>query len=212
QCRQSTGSAFRLAAAFSLVWFSGFLPTVYAQSSVQRVDRILDNTSGLLWTFTDHYFHGGDYPQAVRIDHLLIKMDPHFEDAYSVGAWLEWSDGLTDAAVADLKLGVKNNPDRYDLYAEMGDCYWYWLKKPEAAIPYYIHATSFYQEAPWTTFSALAHAAEKVGDYSRAAVAWRTARLKADGDPQELGPIEANLRRVMGKIAVQEGVSGAGAK
>lgn len=197
-------------AALLVCFFSGSIVPLRAESSLQRVDRILDNTSNLLWSFTDHYFHGGNYPQAIRLDHVLVKMDPHFEEAYSNGAWLEWSSGHTDAAVADLKLGVKNNPDRYDLYADMGDCYWYWLKEPIEAIPYYIRATSFYQDAPWTTFSALAHATEKVGDYSRAAVAWRTARLKANGDPQELGPIEANLRRVMAKMAAQEGIPTAG--
>ena len=145
---------------------SGATAASWAETS-SRVDSILDNTANILWTFTDDYFHSGDYAQSIRIDHLLFRLSPHMEQAYSIAAWLEWSSGDTPGAIRDLKKGIRANPNDYYMYSETGNCYWMWLKKPIEAIPYYIRATSFYMDAPWTDFTALAHAAEAAADQCR---------------------------------------------
>jgi tetratricopeptide (TPR) repeat protein len=179
--------------------------------SPQRVNRILNDTAGILWEFTDDYFHNGDYAQAIQLDRVINRLDPHLEEAYSVAAWLGWSSGHTSAAIAQLELGIRNNPNDYLLYSDTGDFYWLWLKQPAKALPYYIRATSFYAECPWSVFGSLAHAAEKEGDYGRAAIAWKTARLKA-ATQQELTPIESNLTRVLAQIdAIRGGHSRPGA-
>lgn len=172
----------------------------FAGPSPARVTQILAQTSDIIWKFSDHYFHGGDYPQAIRLHHLLERMDPHSEEPYALAAWLEWSSGDTPAAMADLRRGIQQNPERYYLYSEMGNCYGSWLKQPANAMPYYIRATSFYGETPVVVFHSLAHTAEQVGDYSRAAITWRMSLIKSQGEPVESSVEQRNLRRVLSKI------------
>lgn len=171
----------------------------------ERVNNILDRTADILWEMSDFYFHKGDHLQTIRLGHLVEQIQPQNDQPYSDIAWLEWSAGDSEDAVADLKRGVAANPDEYDLYADMGECYYLWLKRADEAMPYYIQATSYYDTAQWRVFSVMAHCAEKLGDYSRAALTWRIALLKAGDNEQEIGPSQNNLRRVMTELAQVEG-------
>jgi tetratricopeptide (TPR) repeat protein len=173
--------------------------------SESRAEAIVQNTADILWDFSGDYFHRGWHPQTIRLCHVVEQLDPHFVEAYSNAGWLEWSLGDSAAAIRDVKEGVARNPNNASAYGYAGDCFHLWLKRPDDAIPYYIRAEDFFADAPWYVDGSLAHAAEKAGDYDRAAVAWRTARLKTLDMPVERDTVDANLKRVMVRI---EAVSG----
>ena len=166
-----------------------------------RVDQILSNTAGILWQISDTYFQRGDYEQLIRLGHLVEVMTPQFEQSYGDLSWLEWSGGNNADAIDELARGVRCNPDDYYLWDDMGDCYLLWMKQPALALPYYIRAASFYSTAAWVVYPSLAHAAEGVGDYTLAAIAWRTAKMKAAGDRSKLDAVAHNLPRVLKELA-----------
>lgn len=69
---------------------------------------------------------------------IVTWLDPHFVLAFQVGAWT-LGDRLKKPAEAEefLKEGIRNNPDRYELYSELGFTYFFYLKDyPKAAIAF----------------------------------------------------------------------------
>lgn len=69
---------------------------------------------------------------------IVTWLDSHFVLAYQVGAWT-LGDRLKKPTEAEefLKEGIRNNPDRYELYSELGFTYFFYLKDyPKAAIAF----------------------------------------------------------------------------
>lgn len=84
--------------------------------------------ANLLWIKADEYHHeyiahGGDWTKnqdALGLDRLVTKFDPHFEEAYAAGERLMVGLGKLAEARAFLEEGVTNNPNSMMLHDEYG--------------------------------------------------------------------------------------------
>ncbi|HEX8833811.1 MAG TPA: tetratricopeptide repeat protein, partial [Abditibacteriaceae bacterium] len=68
------------------------------------------NTS-YFWRKSDEAFHAGDYPRAIGLHKAIVALDPADVESYGVAAWLMWSMGSGDEAVAHIKRGLAANPN-----------------------------------------------------------------------------------------------------
>jgi tetratricopeptide (TPR) repeat protein len=91
-----------------------------AQTDVaQAQDFFLD----VLTARADMYWHDGDYNNCARILMLQTDIDPQWLEPYEHASWLLWSNKRYADSVAVLKKGITNNPNRFELYFELGDLY-----------------------------------------------------------------------------------------
>lgn len=84
--------------------------------------------ANLLWLKLDIYHHEyiehhGDWTKnedALGLDRLITRLDPHFEEAYATGSVMLIGMGKPKEAVAYLEEGVTNNPNSMMLHDQMG--------------------------------------------------------------------------------------------
>jgi tetratricopeptide (TPR) repeat protein len=69
---------------------------------------------------SDVAWHRGDYPECVRINEDIIKLDPTWVDMYSTTAWLQWSMGQDIRALRTLHQGIAANPKSWEARFDMG--------------------------------------------------------------------------------------------
>ena len=144
--------------------------------------------AGLLWVRADDFFHQGNFDAIVPLVRIITWLDPHQLDVYTTGAWhldynfvdsSERSDRrYIPASIALLEEGVKNNPQTFDLYFELGWVHYYqkikdyekaayWIEK--ARHHYAIEAdTGKRTDHPGWVDRMLAHAYEKAGNIEMA--------------------------------------------
>src|SRR5579871_6542159 len=100
-------------------------------------DAVLGDTLNLLaMDKVDEHHHKGEFNHIINLYAIVVQGDPHNCDAYSNSAWLLWSSDRNDQAIAVLKKGITANPDRYDMYDELGTHYWIHLHDAQSALPY----------------------------------------------------------------------------
>jgi tetratricopeptide (TPR) repeat protein len=162
----------------------------------QQIARVRDTIVDALWLKTDEYWHGGDPAPAIDICRMVIELDPHFVEAYSVGAWLSLS--LPKANEHDAldfyQQGIARNPQSYELLHEFGFEY-YVLRKhnPEAALPYLKRAAELSPTAPIK--HTYAHALAQAGKPREAAAEWLRILKQFPNDPiarKELAKLQAS--------------------
>lgn len=126
----------------------------------------------LLWLKADEFWHRGLTHRILPIFKTIALMEPKFILAWSLGAW-HLSYNLSAEAKTDqeaqalivqgikfLKEGLARNPDRYDLYFELGWIYFDKLKDYETAIKYFRGATRY--PHPEYIDRLIVHAQEKI--------------------------------------------------
>jgi len=193
--------------------------------------------AGALWVRADEFFHTGLYQAILPIIRMVTWLDPHNVDVYTTGAW-HVGYNFTDAsersdkrylplAVALLKEGIANNPNRWNLYFELG--YTHYDRKLEDfpnAIKYYELAsqqkgvdpnTGESMERPAFVDRILAHEYEKVGAFDKAVAQWQKAIDRADGmtangkksdeyaDPTAAKTCRVNLARLLLRLGWRTG-------
>jgi len=97
------------------------------------VDTVTSDTVDQLWAQTDVYWHQGDYPRIIALDKLIVQLDPHFMEPYSIGGWLMESMGNYADAEAFYRLGVANNPKDSYLYYQLAAFYFNTQKDYQSA-------------------------------------------------------------------------------
>jgi tetratricopeptide (TPR) repeat protein len=126
-----------------------------------------------LWIKCDELFHQGDYQALVPIMHAIVRLDPHQIDVYATGAWHMLYNFVDSQERSDRRYipeglgfladGIKNNPDPFDLYHEMG-----WmlfddkLRRYEEATGYFIQAAEHH--SPPYYHHTIAHSYEREGN------------------------------------------------
>lgn len=144
-------------------------PLTSSQSQVDGItSRIVDN----LWSYSDVYFHDGDYNRIISLCRLISEADPSFDEAYENAAYLLWSQGDTQSADRFLQYGLKRSKDQLTLLLEFGR-HLNATKRPDAAIPYLKRASLMPQAGP-LVFVQLGHCYEKVKQYDKAVATWST--------------------------------------
>jgi len=86
----------------------------------------------LLWLKVDEYWHEGNIHRMLPMMYTVVRLDPHFVDAYSVGAWhlaynvvaamISEADKqrYIEEGIAFLKDGIEKNPFEHKLYFDLG--------------------------------------------------------------------------------------------
>lgn len=175
----------------------GLMVELPGQFLVASMAGFKEVVAGALWIRADEFFHEGNYQAIVPIVRLVTWLDPHNIDVYTTGAWhldynfVDEKNQLSDkryipASIALLKEGIRNNPDIYDLYFELG--WTHYNKKvmdQENALKYIEMACKYDARDPNTgrhvgrpefVDRMLAHAYEKVGRFDDAIAQWHKAR------------------------------------
>jgi len=149
-------------------------PTSLAQpeippGSLEKLQDMFGLLRDRLWEIDDYFWHRGEFERCIATLRLITAMDPHDAEAYSGGAWLMQNQLRDDEAEAYLIEGVRNNPDLYDLYWELG--YFYYMHERFAeAIDNLEKAVGF--DVPAFVWHLLAHAHEHAGDTGAALAIW----------------------------------------
>ena len=174
------------------------LPGPFIVASLSGFKEVI---AGALWIRADTFFHQGNYQAIVPIVRLVTWLDPHNIDVYTTGAWhldynfVDEKNALSDkryipAAIALLKEGIRNNPNIWDLYFELG--WTHYNKKMmdyEKSLEYIEKACNLPGVDPNTgrkiprhdfVDHMLAHAYEKVGRFDDAIAAWKKCRTRVE--------------------------------
>lgn len=197
------------------------LPSQFLVASMTGFKEVV---AGALWVRADEFFHSNQYQAIVPIVRLVTWLDPHNIDVYTTGAWhLDYNfvdkNQLSDkryipCSIALLKEGIRNNPNIWDLYFELGWTHYnkklqdfeQGLKYLELAVEHDGFDPSSGRRVPHPEFvdNMLAHQYAKLGKYDDAVTAWANARKnvlksmereKAQGfvDQTSLDVVDKNL-------------------
>jgi len=145
----------------------------------------------------DEYWHTGHHYKTMALMFVLMEYDPH--DVENIGglAWLLDSYGESARALQVYQRGIRLNPNRYDLYYDLG--FMYFNKRQYAqALPYLEKAGQF-ADAPAFVWKTLAHCYERLERYQQSLQAWEKAKQI---DPSD-SAIEPNMQRVRQKLQEQ---------
>jgi len=157
--------------------------------------------AGALWIRADDFFHHGQYQAIIPIVRMVTWLDPHNIDVYTTGAWhldynfVDEANSLSDkryipASIALLNEGIRNNPNIWDLYFELG--WTHYAKKlmdNEMALKYIAEAckhdgldpnTGQWQRRCEFVDRMLAHQIEEVGRFDDAIKQWDVARKRTE--------------------------------
>ena len=99
-------------------------------SAAQAVELILDINN----TIAETYFHTGEWNKTVAALERVIALNPSDINAYANAAWLLWSSGNTDAAIALYQRMVEKNPSSSEAYYVYGS-YHYFRRQWKEALP-----------------------------------------------------------------------------
>ncbi len=166
-------------------------PPPETQRKLQAIRDLIDYR---LVQLADEYWHDGHHYKTMALMFVLIEYDPTDVENYAGLGWLLDSYGDTRRAFAVYERGLRANPDRYDLYYEIG--FWYHQKRQyERAQPYLEKAVTF-PNVPTVVWKTLAHNYERLGDLEACLKAWEKAKQL---DPND-GAIDLNMNRVRQKL------------
>jgi tetratricopeptide (TPR) repeat protein len=116
---------------------------------------------------------------------VITDLDPHFIDAYLVGALIMANDmSDPDLAIALLEKGMEHNPDDWILPLDAGFYAYLNLEDPERAAVYFDHASSI-PGAPTQIARLHAHMYEQAGDLARSLQFWLEVYEEADDERVE---------------------------
>jgi len=150
------------------------------QPQVERLEHLLSLVRDRLWVESDGFWHQGEYRRCIAAMQLIAEIDPHDVEAFSSAAWLLWNVGDEDAAVAYYRKGISLNPDKYDLYYDLGMHYFTlhrYADAVEALEP------GLQLGPPAIYWKLLAHCYEHTGRFEDALLAWKRVKELAPDDP-----------------------------
>jgi len=127
-----------------------------------------------MWRKADEAFHEGDYERAIGLNKGIVALAPDEVESYGNAAWLLWSLGRGEEAIALIERGVRANPQNWEMWREAAQHYGL-QKKEDKARDAYQKAVQFAPPGADTQMlrRALAHAAEASGDLGLALSTWR---------------------------------------
>lgn len=157
-------------------------------SSLEKLQNAFGDIRDQLWERNEEFWHRGEFNRCIAMMRVITSMDPHDTEAYEGGAWLMDSDLRAEDAEAFLIEGLRNNPDVYSLYFELGSFY-YFRTRYEEAIPLY-EACMIFAETPPFVRHQLAHAYEKNGNVGDSLECWLESEAAEPGNPVPTMQIE----------------------
>lgn len=175
----------------------GWSQTQPPEAVQRKLTALRDLTEFRLVQLADDYWHEGYHYKTMALMFVLIEYDPH--DVENIGslAWLLDGYGETARAIQIYQRGIRLNPDRYDLYYDLGFAYFN-KRQYTQALPYLEKAVQF-DNAPAFVWKTLAHCYERLERYQQSLRAWEKAKQL---DPED-GAVEPNMQRVRQKLQEQ---------
>lgn len=149
--------------------------------SLEKLQSVLGDVRDQLWERNDVFWHHGEFNRCIAMMRMITSIDPHDTEAYEDGSWLMASDLREHDAEAYLVEGLRNNPDVYDIYFELGSFYYFRARFSEA-IPLYAICMSFDDTPPFVRHQ-LAHAYEQYGCVGDALDTWIEAEAAEPNNP-----------------------------
>jgi hypothetical protein len=128
----------------------------------------------MLWLKVDEFWHYGLASRMLPMMETVVTLDPHFIEAYSLGAWhLAYNITVTvhsaeeklkymDQGVGLLEKGIKNNPRSAKLYSELGFTMYFMKYKDWEKSAYYMGEAIKHEHDVWME-RAYALALERMG-------------------------------------------------
>ncbi|MCX7992555.1 MAG: tetratricopeptide repeat protein [Fimbriimonadales bacterium] len=163
--------------------------------AVQRkLTALRQLTEFRLIQLADEYWHDGRHYKTMALMFVLIEYDPYDVENISGLAWLLDGYGETARAIQVYQRGIRLNPNRYDIYYDLGFAY-YNKRQYEQALPYLEKAIGF-ANVPQYVWKTLAHCYERLGHLEKSLRAWEKAK---ELDPSD-GAVEPNMQRVRKKL------------
>lgn len=133
----------------------------------------------MLWLKVDEYWHRGLVQRMLPMMETVTVLDPHFIEAYALGAWhlaynvtvlfhsADERQKYIDQGITLLKRGIKNNPRSSKLYAELGFTIYFRKVGDWEKAAYYLGEATKYEHEPWIE-RAYALSLERLTDEERA--------------------------------------------
>jgi tetratricopeptide (TPR) repeat protein len=97
----------------------------------------------VIWLLTiqyigDHILTDQNLPELFRLIDTVVTLDPHFVEAYTLGAlFMNYSGGNVPGAIALLERGVRANPTRWELPHDLARTYYLDLKDYPKALHWF---------------------------------------------------------------------------
>jgi tetratricopeptide (TPR) repeat protein len=162
--------------------------------------------SDLLWLKVDMLWHSGKWYLMTPTLRMITWLQKDFMAAWGLASWHlgynlshyaqteEDKQKYIGQAIELLKNGIAKNPDRYDLYWELGWFYFDKLENYDEAIRYFRRAIRF--EHPLYIDRLIAKAYMEKGEYAKAKKELMRCLELPDADMYHLGIVKKNLRKV----------------
>ncbi len=141
-----------------------------------------ETTLEYFWRKSDEAFHAGDYERAVGLHKGIVALDPSDVESFSVAAWLIWSMGQKEDALAHIDRGLKANENNWEMWDAAGQHYDLQKREnadlaPKAKMAYARAVELLAKDADKPNGQMLrrrlAHAAEKADDLPLSVATWR---------------------------------------
>jgi tetratricopeptide (TPR) repeat protein len=168
----------------------------------------------LLWLRVDEYWHQGRMEMMLPMMHTVVTLDPHFIEAWKIGAWhlaynaavtvetLEAKREFVQQGIVFLQDGIKRNPRNHELYFDLGFTLYFLKLEDYENAAHYIREADRYRppEEKWIPRMLLL-SYERAGHYEDALKGWR--RYLTEIDPESL-PGNRALYRLRALTALRE--------
>ncbi len=139
---------------------------------------------------SDYWWHLGEYDRVCHLLEAALFFSPQRVELYGDIAWLQWSLGRDDQAIAVLKRGVVANPGDWGAEFNLGFHYFN-TRRYQEALPYLQAAAEHTPTWP-VPIHIYAHALEALGRIQEALHAWDLALRRFPGDT----PAQRNRERL----------------
>lgn len=171
-------------------------PTPLPPEVQKRIDAIFNRMLDDCNLQMDSWWHDGQHEHLINMTYFAIAFDPRNVSLYENAGWLLWSSDRDDEAVALYQRGVRNNPDVYDMYYELGQ-YYYIRKKDYASARKYLEQAIQYP-CQWFVWNTLGHVYARLGERDKAIETWQELLKRFPMMPiDQLEAVRKNLRDIM---------------
>ncbi|GIV15691.1 MAG: hypothetical protein KatS3mg022_1126 [Armatimonadota bacterium] len=188
------------------LWITGLVCALFASVQAQpqplpaevqkRIDAIFDGMVDRCIVQMDKWWHDGQHEHLINMTYFVIAFDPHNLSLYENAGWLLWSSNRDDEAVALYQRGLRNNPNTYDMYYELGQYYYIRKKDYAKAREYLEQAIKFPCE--WFVWNTLGHVYARLGERQKAVETWQELLRRFPMMPiDQMEAVRKNIRDTM---------------
>lgn len=162
----------------------------------QRLQAVFNEVVDRWIVQMDRWWHDGQHEQVINMTYFAIPLDPQNVSLYENAGWLLWSSNRDDEAVALYERGLRHNPNRYDLYYELGQ-YFFMRKKDYARARQYLEEAIKYP-CEWFVWNTLGHVYARLGEREKALETWQELLKRFPMMPvNQLEAVRKNIRDLL---------------